>query len=88
MLANMERKSCKTALRLFQIGGIQEMSIRPLIHLPGIFSSWPAIIQKIIPEDLKLYNSRLQWVGEPGAFFVYIGASSQECKKAKFDWIK
>ncbi|WP_114784522.1 beta-glucosidase BglX [Botryobacter ruber] len=39
---------------------------------------------KITAEDLKFYNSELNYVAEPGDFKVFIGTSSQEVKEADF----
>jgi beta-glucosidase len=36
-------------------------------------------------EDLKFYNSDLEFVAEPGQFDVYIGASSDADKKVSFE---
>lgn len=35
-------------------------------------------------EDLKFYNSSLQWVAEPGDFKVFVGGNSQEVRSADF----
>jgi len=42
----------------------------------------------LTPEDLKFYNSKLEWDWESGQFVVYIGTNSQEVKEAKFVWNK
>ena len=39
-------------------------------------------------EDLKFWNSALQWVYEPGDFKVYVGTNSRDCKEAKFSVTK
>lgn len=39
-------------------------------------------------EDLKFYNSNLQWVAEPGDFKVFAGTNSQEVKEAGFKLVK
>jgi len=65
--------------------------VKELKHFQTVFlqsGETKEITFTVTPEDLKFYNSKLQWVWEPGAFFVYIGTSCQECKKAKFDWTK
>jgi beta-glucosidase len=36
-------------------------------------------------EDLKFYNSDIEFVAEPGQFDVYIGASSDAEKKVSFE---
>jgi beta-glucosidase len=40
---------------------------------------------EISVEDLKFYNSDLEFVAEPGQFDVYIGASSDADKKVSFE---
>ncbi|HOY20137.1 MAG TPA: fibronectin type III-like domain-contianing protein, partial [Haliscomenobacter sp.] len=35
-------------------------------------------------EDLKFYNSTLNFVAEPGEFVVFVGTNSQEVKEAMF----
>ena len=42
----------------------------------------------ITTEDLKFYNSQLDFDWEPGDFNVFIGTNSEEVKKIKFNWIK
>jgi beta-glucosidase len=39
-------------------------------------------------EELKFYNSALQWVAEPGDFKVYIGTSSDNVKEASFKLVR
>ena len=39
-------------------------------------------------QDLKFYNSELQYIYEPGDFSVFIGTSSQEVKEAGFSLTK
>jgi beta-glucosidase len=41
---------------------------------------------EITPEDLKFYNSDLDFVWEPGEFEIMIGGNSRDVKKAKVDW--
>jgi len=43
---------------------------------------------KISPDDLKFYNSNLQWDWESGKFIVYVGTDSEEVKTASFVWKK
>lgn len=65
--------------------------VKELKHYQKVFlqpGETKEIIFTITPEDLKFYNSQLQWDWEPGAFFVYIGGNSQEVKQAKFVWEK
>jgi beta-glucosidase len=40
---------------------------------------------EISVEDLKFYNSDIEFVAEPGQFDVYIGASSDADKKVSFE---
>ena len=39
-------------------------------------------------EDLRFYNSKLQYVYEPGAFKVFIGGNSRDVKEADFTLVK
>jgi beta-glucosidase len=41
---------------------------------------------EITPEDLKFYNSDLNFVWEPGEFEIMIGGNSRDVKMAKVDW--
>ncbi|PKQ62154.1 beta-glucosidase [Labilibaculum manganireducens] len=41
---------------------------------------------ELTSEDLKFYNSKLEWDWEPGEFVVYIGTNSQEVEKVGFVW--
>jgi beta-glucosidase len=41
---------------------------------------------EITPEDLKFYNSDLNFVWEPGEFEIMVGGNSRDVKKAKVDW--
>jgi beta-glucosidase len=43
---------------------------------------------RITPDDLKFYNSNLQYDWEPGTFIVRIGGSSSQVKSASVDWTK
>ena len=45
-----------------------------------------AITFEITPEDLKFYNSDLDFVWEPGEFEVMIGGNSRDVKMGKVDW--
>ena len=38
-------------------------------------------------DDLKFYNSDLQWVAEPGTFEVYVGTDSTVTEKISFELI-
>jgi len=41
---------------------------------------------EITPEDLKFYNSDLNFVWEPGEFEIMIGGNSRDVQRAKVDW--
>ncbi len=41
---------------------------------------------RITPEDLKFYNSKLEYDWEPGEFIIRIGASSSQLKSAPVHW--
>jgi len=43
---------------------------------------------RITPEDLKFYNSNLQYDWEPGEFMVRIGGNSSQVKSATVRWSK
>jgi beta-glucosidase len=43
---------------------------------------------RITTDDLKFYNSKLDYDWEPGEFIVRIGGSSSQVKSAKVDWSK
>lgn len=40
----------------------------------------------ISPENLKFYNSNLQYVWEPGEFIIHIGTNSADTRSAKISW--
>ena len=42
----------------------------------------------ITPEELKFYNSELQYDWEPGDFTVMIGGNSRDVKSANVNWMK
>jgi beta-glucosidase len=42
----------------------------------------------ITKEDLKFYNSKLNYVWEPGEFKIYIGTSSENLKTSSVNWRK
>ena len=41
---------------------------------------------RITPEDLKFYNSNLEYDWEPGEFIIRIGGSSSQLKSAPVHW--
>jgi beta-glucosidase len=43
---------------------------------------------RITPEDLKFYNSNLEYDWEPGEFIVRIGGDSTQTKSATVRWSK
>ncbi len=43
---------------------------------------------RITPEDLKFYNSKLEYDWEPGEFIIRIGGSSSQLKSASVRWSK
>jgi beta-glucosidase len=43
---------------------------------------------KITPEELKFYNSNLNYDWETGDFKIFIGTNSSDCKKASIYWEK
>ena len=42
----------------------------------------------ITPEDLKFYNSALEYIWEPGLFNIYVGTNSRDVKSAQVTWNK
>ena len=40
---------------------------------------------KVAVEDLKFYNSDLDFVAEPGLFHVFVGTNSETTMKAEFE---
>jgi len=46
-----------------------------------------AVTFVLTAEDLKFYNSELQFVAEPGAFEVFVGSNSDTNIKAKFELV-
>ncbi len=46
------------------------------------------ITMEITPDDLKFYNSSLQYDWEPGDFTVFVGTNSKDVKSAGFNWVK
>jgi beta-glucosidase len=43
---------------------------------------------RIMPQDLKFFNSRLDYDWEPGTFFIRIGSNSSELNSAAVQWEK
>jgi beta-glucosidase len=46
------------------------------------------VMMEITPDDLKFYNSNLQYDWEPGDFTVFVGTNSRDVKSATFNWSK
>jgi len=46
------------------------------------------VVFDITPEELKFFNSNLEYTWESGDFIVYIGTNSEECKKTTVYWEK
>jgi len=46
------------------------------------------VVFRITPEDLKFYNSKLEYGWEPGEFIIRIGGSSSQVKSATVHWSK
>jgi len=40
----------------------------------------------ITTEELKFYNSNLNYIWEPGEFIIYIGTNSRDVKVATVNW--
>lgn len=63
---------------------------RPVKELKGFQKIWlkkgetKEVSFTISIEDLKFYNSDLQYVAEPGTFKVFVGGNSEEVKEAQF----
>ena len=43
---------------------------------------------RITPDDLKFYNSNLEYDWEPGEFIIRIGGSSSRLKSASVRWLR
>jgi beta-glucosidase len=46
------------------------------------------VTMQITTEDLKFYNSELNYDWEPGEFIIYVGTNSRDVKSAKITWLK
>jgi beta-glucosidase len=60
--------------------GFQKVRLQPVESREVTF--------RIAPEDLKFYNSELEYDWEPGEFIVRIGGSSSQLKSASVHWNK
>ena len=54
--------------------------------------AWPGetkeVTFRITPEDLKFYNSKLEYDWGPGEFVIRIGGNSSQVKSATVRWTK
>ena len=60
--------------------GFQQVSLKP--------GETKVVTFRITPEDLKFYNSRLEYDWEPGELIVQIGGNSSQVKSATVHWNK
>lgn len=63
-----------------ELKGFEKISLKP--------GESKTVNFKITEEDLKFYNTALQFVAEPGDFKVYIGANSRDVLEAPFTLTK
>ncbi len=63
-----------------ELKGFQKIELAP--------GASQAVEFTITTEDLKFFNSELEYVWEPGAFNIYIGTNSEEVKAGKVSWSK
>lgn len=63
-----------------ELKGFQQITLQPGQSREVSFT--------ITPEQLKFFNSELQYVWEPGEFIVHIGANSSEVQSARLNWEK
>ena len=67
---------------------------RPLIELKGFEKIFlkkgesKQVTFKLSLEELKFYNSDLNYIAEPGDFEIYVGGNSKDCLKATFKLVK
>ncbi len=67
---------------------------RPVKELKGFqkirlkASETKTVSFNITTDDLKFYNSSLQYVWEPGEFEIMIGSNSRDVKVKKVNWVK
>lgn len=60
-----------------ELKGFQKINLKP--------GESKEVIFKITEEELKFYNSDLQYVSEPGDFKVFIGSNSRDVKENSFE---
>ena len=63
-----------------ELKGFQKIMLQPGESRDITFS--------ITTDQLKFYNSNLNYIWEPGEFIIHIGTNSKEVKSAKVNWIK
>ncbi|NBC07074.1 MAG: beta-glucosidase, partial [Bacteroidetes bacterium] len=63
-----------------ELKGFQKIELAP--------GASQAVEFTITTEDLKFFNSELEYVWEPGVFNIYIGTSSEEVKLEEVNWQK
>ena len=63
-----------------QLRGFERISLKPGESRKVSFT--------ITPEDLKFYNSALEYIWEPGLFNIYVGTNSRDVKSAQVTWNK
>ncbi|MCH6234271.1 beta-glucosidase BglX [Aquiflexum sp. AIY15W] len=90
-LTNSGKYDGKEVVQLY-IRDIVGSVTRPVKELKGFqkvllkSGETKTITFEITPEDLKFYNSDLNFVWEPGEFEIMVGGNSRDVKKAKVDW--
>lgn len=90
-LTNSGRYDGKEVVQLY-IRDVVGSVTRPVKELKGFqkvllkSGETKTITFEISPEDLKFYNSDLNFVWEPGEFEIMVGGNSRDVKKAKVDW--
>jgi beta-glucosidase len=63
-----------------ELRGFQRISLKP--------GEKQAVVFKLKADDLAFYNSRMEFVTEPGLFHVWIAKNSQEGLMAEFEIIE
>ena len=88
-VTNTGNKTGKEVVQLY-IRDLVGSSTRPVKELKGFqkINLKPGETKElnfnITEEELKFYNSDLQYVSEPGDFKVFIGGNSRDVKEATF----
>ncbi|MCR9014134.1 beta-glucosidase BglX [Aquiflexum gelatinilyticum] len=90
-LTNSGKYDGKEVVQLY-IRDVVGSVTRPVMELKGFqkvllkSGETKTITFEITPEDLKFYNSDLNFAWEPGEFEIMVGGNSRDVKKAKVDW--